>query len=39
MVCGAVGVAVFGVLVALSDAIDRRRGKLADAILDKVTKP
>ena len=38
MICGAVGVAVFGVLVALSDSIDRRREKLADDIVDKVTK-
>lgn len=38
MLCGAVGVSVFGVLVALSDAIDRRRDKIADDIVDKVTK-
>jgi hypothetical protein len=37
MVCGAVGVAVFGVLVSLSDAIDRRREKIADNIIDRVT--
>ncbi len=34
--CGACGTALFGVLTALSSAIDRRRERLADRIIDRV---
>lgn len=36
LVCGACGYAMFGVLIALSDTIDRRRSKIADSVLDRV---
>lgn len=36
LVCGACGTAMFGVLTALSGAIDRRRERLADRIIDRV---
>lgn len=34
--CGACGLAMFGVLISLSDMITRRREKLASSILDRV---
>lgn len=34
--CGACGMAAFGVLIALSNIIDRRRDKLAGGLLDRV---
>lgn len=36
LLCGACGASMFGVLTALSRAIDRRRDKLADQIIDRV---
>lgn len=36
LICGACGASMFGVLTALSRAIDRRRDKLADSIIDRV---
>ncbi len=36
LVCGAVGLAAFGVLTALSDRITRRRDKIADSLIDRV---
>jgi hypothetical protein len=34
--CGGAGMALFGVLTAVSTAIDRRREKLADQIINRV---
>lgn len=34
--CGACGMAMFGVLIALSNLIERRKDKLAGTILDRV---
>ena len=34
--CGACGTSVFGVLIALRNLIDRRKDKLAGAIIDRV---
>lgn len=36
LVCGACGASMFGVLTALSKAIDRRRDNLANKIIDRV---
>lgn len=37
-VLGGIGMALLRLLVALSDAIDRRRARLADNILDRVAR-
>ncbi len=36
LVCGAVGLAAFGVLTALRDRITRRRDNIADSLIDRV---
>ena len=36
LVCGACGLAMFGVLISLSDIITRRRERLAGNLLDRV---
>lgn len=34
--CGACGMAMFGVLIALSNMIDRRRDRIAGSLIDRV---